>query len=223
MNKNSNAYIFIYAAVMVIIVAFLMAMVSSSLRATQNENVANDKRKQILSALNIASTDPKADFDTYQVKDIIVNAAGDQVADQGGFDVSPITDDQLPVYVANVNGETEYVLPMNGQGLWGSIWGYVGLKADKKTIVGVYFGHASETPGLGAEITSARFKDQFKDRSVIDGNGTIISVVKHGNADKTNQQGGNAVDGVTASTLTSNGVHNMLQQYIGMYKNFLNK
>jgi Na+-transporting NADH:ubiquinone oxidoreductase subunit C len=222
MNKNSNTYIFIYAAVMVIIVAFLMALVSSSLKSIQNENVANDKRKQILAALNISSSDPKADFETYQVKDVLVDAQGNQVADNGGFDAS-LDGDILPVYIANVNGETQYVLPMTGQGLWGSIWGYVGLKADKKTIVGVYFGHASETPGLGAEIAATKFTAQFAGRSVIDNSGNIISVVKHGNADKTNQQGGNAVDGVTASTLTSNGVHNMLEKYVGMYKNFLNQ
>lgn len=222
MNKNSNTYIFIYAAVMVIIVAFFMALVSSSLKSIQNENVANDKRKQILAALNISSSDPKADFETYQVKDVLVDAQGNQIADNGGFDAS-LDGDVLPVYIANVNGETQYVLPMTGQGLWGSIWGYVGLKADKKTIVGVYFGHTSETPGLGAEIASTKFTAQFAGRPVINDNGNIISVVKHGNADKTNQQGGNAVDGVTASTLTSNGVHNMLEKYVGMYKNFLNQ
>ncbi len=222
MNKNSNTYIFIYAAVMVIIVAFLMALVSSSLKTIQNENVVNDKRKQILAALNISSSDPKADFETYQIKDILVDAQGNQVADNGGFDAS-LEGDVLPVYVANVNGETEYVLPMTGQGLWGSIWGYVGLKSDKRTIVGVYFGHTSETPGLGAEIAANSFKKQFAGRPVINDNGNIISVVKQGNAEKTNQQGGNAVDGVTASTLTSNGVHNMLEKYVGLYKNFLNK
>ncbi len=222
MNKNSNTYIFIYAAVMVIIVAFLMALVSSSLKSIQNDNVANDKRKQILAALNISSSDPKADFETYQIKDVLVDVQGNQVADNGGFDAS-LDGDVLPVYIANVNGETQYVLPMTGQGLWGSIWGYVGLKADKKTIVGVYFGHSSETPGLGAEIASSKFTAQFAGRQVINDNGNIISVVKHGNAEKTNQQGGNAVDGVTASTLTSNGVHNMLDKYVGMYKNFLNQ
>ena len=56
MNTNSNSYTIIYASVMVVIVAFLLAFVSSSLRETQNKNVELDTKKQILAALNIKDT-----------------------------------------------------------------------------------------------------------------------------------------------------------------------
>jgi Na+-transporting NADH:ubiquinone oxidoreductase subunit C len=221
MNKNSNLYIFIYAAVMVIIVAFVLAFVSDTLAPTQQKNVDNDKRKQILFALNIKSENPEADFAKYQIQDIIVNQEGEQIADKGGFVVS--TEDmktgaKLPVYVANVEGETVYVLPMHGAGVWGPIWGYVGVKADKNTIIGVYFGHEGETPGLGAEITADKFKSEFPSRVLIDENGNALNVVKLGKAEVAN----NEVDGVSAATMTSVGVGNMFQDYIGKYKNFLN-
>ena len=53
MNTNGNAYTIIYASVMVIIVAFLLAFVASALKPTQDANVTLDTKKQILSALNI--------------------------------------------------------------------------------------------------------------------------------------------------------------------------
>ena len=62
----------------------------------------------------------------------------------------------VPLYV-EVEGATKYIIPMQGAGLWGSIWGYVSLNEDKNTVYGTYFSHASETPGLGAEIAEKNF------------------------------------------------------------------
>ena len=59
MNTNSNSYTIIYASVMVIIVAFLLAFVSSSLKERQDTNVKLDKMKQILSSLNISEDELK--------------------------------------------------------------------------------------------------------------------------------------------------------------------
>ena len=66
MNTNSNSYTIIYASVMVVIVAFLLAFVSSSLRETQNKNVELDTKKQILAALNIKDVkDAEAEYNKY--------------------------------------------------------------------------------------------------------------------------------------------------------------
>lgn len=65
---------------------------------------------------------------------------------------------RLHVFVCDVDGQTKYVFPVYGAGLWGGIWGYVALNEDKDTVYGVYFSHASETPGLGAEIATEHFQ-----------------------------------------------------------------
>ena len=77
MNTNSNSYTIIYASVMVVIVAFLLAFVSSSLRETQNKNVELDTKKQILAALNIKDVkDAEAEYNKYVKGDMLMNVDG---------------------------------------------------------------------------------------------------------------------------------------------------
>ena len=74
MNTNSNSYTIIYASVMVIIVAFLLAFVSSSLKSTQDKNVQLDTKKQILAALNIKNVeDADAEYQKYVKGEIRAN------------------------------------------------------------------------------------------------------------------------------------------------------
>ena len=77
MNTNSNSYTIIYASVMVVIVAFLLAFVSSSLRETQNKNVELDTKKQILAALNIKDVkDAEVEYNKYVKGDMLMNVDG---------------------------------------------------------------------------------------------------------------------------------------------------
>ena len=221
MNTNKNSYIFIYASVMVIIVAFLLAFVSSALKPIQQKNVELDKKKQVLAALNIFEKDAEAAYNTYVKADQLLNADGTVAAEQGGFAVenAAVSEAQLPLYVCEVEGETKYVLPLYGAGLWGPIWGYVALNADKETIYGVYFSHAGETPGLGAEITNRdKFQVPFIGKKALNAAGdVVISVVKNGKVQNAECE----VDGISGGTITSNGVNAMLKDGIGLYKAFL--
>jgi Na+-transporting NADH:ubiquinone oxidoreductase subunit C len=83
----------------------------------------------------------------------------------------PIEDRQLPLFIANMNGETYYIVPIRGTGLWGPIWGYLSFLGDMTTIAGANFDHKSETPGLGAEIADDEFQNQFKGKQIFDENG----------------------------------------------------
>ena len=87
MNTNKNSYTFIYASVMVIIVAFLLAFVSSVLKPIQQKNVELDKKKQVLAALNIFEKDAEAAYATYVKADQLLAADGSVVAENGGFAV----------------------------------------------------------------------------------------------------------------------------------------
>lgn len=189
MNTNSNSYTIIYASVMVVIVAFVLAFTSASLRDTQNKNVELDKMKQILHALNVDTKGQDAEkvYKEYVKADQILNAAGEVVAQEGGFKIDmkaelakPLEKRQLPLYVCQVNGQTKYVLPLYGAGLWGPIWGYVGLNDDKDSVFGVYFSHQGETPGLGAEISTSAFQAQFTGKKVMKDGAVALAVEKNG-------------------------------------------
>ena len=220
-DKNSDVYAVLYSAVVVVIVAFLLAGVSSALKPMQDANVELDKKKQILASLNERNLpDAAATYDALIVADPIVDAQGNVVAENGGFEVAndAVNEDNLPLYIAKIDGATKYILPMTGNGLWGGIWGYLAINDDCNTIYGVYFSHASETPGLGAEIAGDKFQGRFPGKKVYGENGEVgLSVMKKStDADF-------HVDAVSGATITSNGVDAMLKNSLGFYKPFLTK
>lgn len=222
MNTNSNSYTIIYASVMVVIVAFLLAFVSSALRTTQNKNVELDTKKQILAALNIKDVkDAEAEYDKYVKGDMLMNVDGTLSENTGDFAINyekEVKEQQrLHVFVAEIDGQKKYVFPVYGAGLWGSIWGYVALNADKDTVYGVYFSHASETPGLGAEIAGEHFQSEFSGKKTLENGEIALGVVKNGKVDKPDYQ----VDGISGGTITSVGVDAMLKSSLETYKKFL--
>ena len=91
-----------------------------------------------------------------------------------------------------------YVLPISGQGFWAPIKGVIGIETDQKTITGIAFYEQNETPGLGAEITKAPFKNQFRGK-VISLDGEPIYIRRPGTI-----LGDNEIHAVTGATQTSN-------------------
>ena len=167
MNKQGNTYTFLYSVILVVVVAALLSIVSLSLQPRQNENRQNEKRQNILSAIHVSSTAANsADlFDKYIKEQFIINAKGEKVSGKA-FDVNieqqykkPLAERELPVFVAEVDGATKYILPIYGAGLWGPIWGYISLDDNKDTVFGTFFDHQGETPGLGAEIVTPHFNE----------------------------------------------------------------
>ena len=232
MNTNSNTYTIAYASIMVVVVAFLLAFVSSALKPTQDKNVELDKKKQILAALNIrdlAGTEAvEQKYDEVVNADMIINAKGDTLnagadKDQAGFRVETkdISADSLPLYVCKVGDDVKYVVPVSGRGLWGGLWGYVALDADCKTVFGAYFSHESETAGLGALLAEQKFQDLFKGKQVFADSAAAsvaLTIVKKGQVKHPEYE----VDGLTGATLTTNGaaamVNEGLQSYIGFFQ-----
>lgn len=222
MNTNSNSYTIIYASVMVVIVAFLLAFVNSSLRDLQGKNVELDTKKQILSSLGIKDVqDAEAEFAKVVKSDMVVAEDGTLTPYEGTFVTSYEKDfkenGRAHIFVCEVDGQTKYVIPVYGAGLWGAIWGYVALNEDKNTVYGTYFSHASETPGLGAEIAGEHFQSEFKDKHVMDGDQIGLGVVKNGKVENPEFQ----VDGISGGTITSTGVNTMLKGCMSHYTKFL--
>ena len=194
LNTNSNTYIIIYSAVMVVIVAFLLAFVYQALKPMQDANVALDVKKQILYSLNIRNLDGAEAEAKYAE---VVK----QEAEKDG----------QKYYLCEINGEEILVVSLKGMGLWGGISGYISIHGDDTpTVYGAYFNHESETAGLGAEIKDSQaWQEKFIGKKVfVDGSDThevALSVVKKVE-DPTAQ-----VDCVTGATLTSNGVDDMIK------------
>lgn len=127
----------------------------------------------------------------------------------------------LKVYIINDNTGNlkNVVLPINGNGLWGQIYGFLTLKSDINTIEGISFYQHKETPGLGALIETPKWRANWVGKQAYDGDKIITGVVKSGSP-KPNP---NYVDGITGATLTSAGVNNMIQFWLSdqAYKPFL--
>ena len=225
----TNRYIFIYASSMVVIVALVLATAATLLRPLQERNMRIEKMQNILSAINIPAPRAEAEtlFERYITTSKIVNHLGEEL-EGDAFEVElqdevrkDLADRQLPVFIADVEGETMYIVPVRGGGLWGPIWGYIGLKSDLATVVGANFDHASETPGLGAEIADRPFQAQFPGKRIFDEDGNFrpIRVVK-GRAPEGDLH---AVDGISGGTITSNGVTDMLRSGLEVYKSYFEK
>ena len=189
LNTNSNAYIIIYSAILVVVVAFLLAFVYQALKPMQDANVALDVKKQILYSLNIRNLDGAEAEAKY----------AEVVKEEKELDGQKI-------YECQIDDQNIRVASLKGMGLWGGISGYVAIDKEGK-VFGAYFNHESETAGLGAEIKDSQaWQEKFIGKKIFNDNGEVVlSVVKKVD-DPTTQ-----VDCVTGATLTSNGVDAMLK------------
>ena len=195
LNTNSNTYIIIYSAILVVIVAFLLAFIFKALKPMQDANVALDVKKQILYSLNIRNLDgAEAEAKYAEVVKEEKDVEGQKV------------------YECQIDGQQILVASLKGMGLWGGISGYLAIGQDGKAY-GAYFNHESETAGLGAEIKdSQKWQEKFIGKKIYDEeNNVVLSVVKKVDDPETQ------VDCVTGATLTSNGVDAMLKEGL---KNF---
>jgi Na+-transporting NADH:ubiquinone oxidoreductase subunit C len=225
MDTNSNAYTFIFSAVMVLVVAFLLSLAATALQPKQAENVKRENWQNILKSIdvNVSREDAEEAYNTYIIEELVIRN-GQVVDGMTPTEViiadeirKPVEERNNPLYIANKDGKRYFVIPLRGGGLWGPIWGFVALEEDVATIYGANFDHKSETPGLGAEINQAKFYDQFKGQQILDFEGSFssVSVVKGG------ANGPHQVDGISGGTITSDGVTAMLKNCLVGYIDYL--
>jgi len=248
----TNRYIFIYASVMVIIVAAILSSAATFLKPFQEQNVRTEKIMNILSSVSISTEKSVADetYQKYIVEEYTISREGDIVSifkngtfEQGevrAFDVDlkaelrkladlkagkGTLEPQFPMFVCEKEGTTFYVLPLRGSGLWGPVWGNIALKDDWKTIYGANFDHSGETPGLGAEISTTSFESQFPGKTIFDDNYsfTSIMVVKGGVGVLPAAKQIHGVDAISGGTITSNGVNDMIRDCLENYVPYIKK
>ncbi|MCD4698316.1 MAG: NADH:ubiquinone reductase (Na(+)-transporting) subunit C [Bacteroidales bacterium] len=248
----TNRYIFIYSSVMVIIVAAVLSSAAEFLKPMQQKNIRTAKIMDILSSANIETEKSEADtkYSKYIVEEYTINRKGEVVSifkdnklNQGtirAFDINLRTEQKklkdlnagkeaeepsFPFFVCNKEGKTFYIIPMRGNGLWGPVWGNVALKDDFKTVIGVNFGHAGETPGLGAEISTTPFEEQFLGKTIFDDNYNFksIKIVKGGIGTMPPAEQIHGVDAIAGGTITSNGVSDMIRDCLENYVPYIKK
>ncbi len=242
--RQSNTYILIFTAAMTVVVGGLLSLASQALAPAQKRSIELDTKSAILaSVMDLESMNLEGEqiLNLYdeRIESLVVDIEGNPVeTDEDGAPIVAENVDILKNYKKDpeerlypvfkyMSEESEgevssYILPVYGAGLWNSIWGYVALDKTFKEIVGVSYGHAQETPGLGARIATPEIQDRYKGKEIFDESGNLVSVTMlkgEGNADL----GPHEVDGMSGATLTGRGVNAMLENYFSYYKAYMEK
>ena len=242
MNTNGNAYTVIYTTIVVALVAAILAFVAMTLKPKQDANIKAETISQMLTAAQFFTKDEcsamgndkvleaysqnikeayTVDLEGKKVRDLCTDVRNIELQDGLKAQNKNIKNGKgadLPVYVFSKDGKTVTVIPVFGAGLWGAIWGYIALDEDLQTIVGAYFDHDSETPGLGAKIKDdPDFRAEFIGKKVNVASDPVFSVVKVGTSADENS----SVDAITGATMTSKGLGEAIAFWLKAYAPFL--
>ena len=238
-----DRYIFFYITVLTVIVALLLSVAAMFLQPYQQANIDNEKMMNMLQAADVQGINKENVQELFNkdcVKMMLVDAKGEVVEectkDFTKFEAFTMNvkdelykrdngqDFVLPIIVINNGKENVNVIQLQGAGLWGPIWGYIGMTSDFQNVVGVVFDHKSETPGLGAEITTEKFRSQFQGKTIFSGGEFVsIDVVKGGVANLAADLQKHSVDAISGGTITSQGVNNMIENVLGSYLPYIEK
>lgn len=205
MKNFTNRYMLLYSLGLAAVVALLLTVVATGLKERQQNNIRNEKMQQLLATIGIDAPRDGVQpiYNQYFKEELNVAQDGQE----------PLT-----LYLYEKEGQSGYVIPTTGNGLWGKVYANVALADDLNTITGITFSHDSETPGLGAEITSEAFRNQFIGKQILDNSGNVVSVavVKHADPSDLHQ-----VDAISGGTMTSNGVSAMLLDELKRYQDYI--
>lgn len=236
-KTETNVYTVLFAVGMVIVVGFVLAFLASYLKPNISENKRLEKQQNILYAMGVNENEgSKANFVSTEeaprkfkeyIKKQLVIQDGKVAEDSTAYliDVkkekamakNPDYNRRLPLFVGEKDGETYYIAPIRGKGLWDAIWAYIAMD-ENMVIQGAYFDHKAETPGLGANIKERFFMDDFQGEHLMsDGEFKGVDVAK-GNADPKNMdKTDHEVDAIAGATITGDGVSAMINTDLRLY------
>ncbi|MEL6544175.1 MAG: Na(+)-translocating NADH-quinone reductase subunit C [Myxococcota bacterium] len=242
-RTNSVGYIVGFAIAVCLACAVLVAAAAVALKPMQDKNARVDRLSKVLGVAGLISDDETltdeevfARFEKNIEAKIVTMKTGeyDTTIDASDYDQRKASKDpatsfkapdnpakvfRLPnhalVYQVKKEGAVDQlILPIQGYGLWSTLYGYLAMKSDAQTITGITFYEHGETPGLGGEVENPRWQAKWNGRKAFAQDGTVqIEVVKGaaGNA----EQDPYKVDGLSGATITSRGVTNTLDFWLG--------
>jgi Na+-transporting NADH:ubiquinone oxidoreductase subunit C len=232
--QKADRQIVLFAATVCITCSLLLSGAAALLQSRQAYNVELDRKTNVLKAFGVEVAGISAEeveryFTDYISEVVIKPETGEILQNVTSSDLT--SDDKklktrLPLYRWTEDGVVKkYALPISGYGLWSTIYGYLAVQSDLSTIVGVTFYDHGETPGLGGEISQPWFQTQFRGKEVRNERGELVpfQVVKGGVANKYPDGNVHAVDGITAATITANGVQKFINQDLARFEPYFNK
>lgn len=210
-----------FAAVTALISSFLLTGASSGLKAYRLQNIKVDNQKNLLKSVGLIQGPGR--YTAMEIEKIYQENIRPYRADSSG-DIVPATtaaDTGRPIYLyLKGNAIQAYILPVHSRGLWGKIEGYLALENDGRTVAGFTVFSHGETPGLGGEIETGWFQNNFRGKKVVDADDKFVSIgiAKGKVAERVPPAGrDNFVDGISGATLTgrflSEGLRNTLLAY----------
>lgn len=235
MDTSKNSYTIIFAVIMVLVVGSVLAFTASSLKPTIELNEKFAKQQNILYAMGvnhnvvdgsaafIPSDSVQDVFDKY-IKQQLVIQNGKIKKDSSAYLIDlkrelkkDNSERKLPLFIGEKEGKDFYIIPMYGKGLWDAIWGFIAV--DEQFVVqGVYFDHAGETPGLGANVNQRYFMDDFSGEQIMQESEYRGITVAKGNNDPLNENKKDGrVDALAGATITGDGVTAMINSTVKLY------
>ncbi len=239
MARESVSKTFVVAIVLAAACSLLVSGAAIGLRSMQEANKVRDRKKNILIVAGLYDAKAAVEELFQQIEPRVVDLATGEYAAEDQFD--PETFDQraaakdpnlsvkIPsekdlagigrrekyslVYLVKKDDKLDQViLPVDGKGLWSTLYGFLALDGDLNTVKGITFYEHAETPGLGGEIDNPTWKAKWAGKKVYDDKGGVQLVVVKGIADESSPH---QVDGLSGATLTANGVTNLVQYWLG--------
>ncbi|MBL7013965.1 MAG: NADH:ubiquinone reductase (Na(+)-transporting) subunit C [Candidatus Marinimicrobia bacterium] len=227
---RSNTYTILFTAAITIVLGFMLSIAATSLKERQKLNVELDIKKNILIALNIQPAGEK--FTPSEIENrydeivvpIIVDIKGDIVLNSS-LEAIEESLDKFPIFMQKMGDVIEgYAIPISGKGLWSTIYGYLALEPDGKTVKGITFYQHGETPGLGGEVEKEWFTDNYKQKKIVNDAGDLVSIqAVKGKADPTSPEYFHQVDGVSGATMTTKGLNIFLKEELKKYDPYFHK
>ncbi len=240
---HDTKYTIFFAALVCFVCSIFVAGSAVLLKDLQDANVLLDRQKKVLDVADLVEEGQKlsaievnALFEA-NIQAVVVDlATGETVTDidpatfdQGKAAKDPATSNaaeenaakvrRVPnnalIYQVVVEGElTAIIFPIEGAGLWGTLYGFIAVGPDLQTVKGITFYQHKETPGLGGEVDNTRWKSLWQGRHLFDEGGRIALSVNKGQAGSVEEDPYH-VDGLSGATLTSRGVTNSIHFWLG--------
>ena len=228
---------------MTLVLGGVLSFTSVTLRPLQVKQEALATKKKILgTVMDISNIKEEEELDALykeRVESLIIQASGEVLSPEEGSDIPaaerisvqknhkiPPQDRYFPAFIYKEDPSSDradaYVFPMFGAGLWDWISCYVALDRDLNTVRGIVFDHKSETPGLGARITSLEVQHRFMDKKIFNATDELVSVAMI-KGEKGDPLDDHHVDGMSGATMTGNGVNAMLIEYLQYYRPYIEK
>jgi len=218
---SSYAKSILFALLTAVICSLLLTAGAAGLKKRQLENIAVDKKKNILRAVGVLESSTQ--ISKQKIQEIFNQRIRSLwVAPDGQIlNTTSVPEKSLPIYLYVEDQQVAaYILPINTRGLWGKIFGYLAIERDGSTVAGFTVYKHSETPGLGGEIEKEWFQKNFEGKQILDRSGDLVSVsIAKGYLPDSFPQDKlpNHVDGISGATLTgkflSAGLKEVLLEY----------